>query len=1363
MSRRPETYVRAGMSDDGPNPPLPLRWVPSGKALSLLRVRRKVMPFVGAGMSGAAKLPDGRRLAEHLGALPWAAGIQLSNPASCVDVASDIVAAGGRREVTARRERLNREVAKFHELSRWADFRLTEAQRGLVHVPSKWIVTTNYDLALERAAFEEHVDHESFTNRDLTHLRQVMLDEAQAPSEGRPLRIVHLHGSADDHTSIVLDSSSYQEHAQRQAVGHFLVTALGLHSACFIGFGFDEPYLQVLLESFESSSPRHVLLVDEDAASLIRSRGSVTPAKHGIETSAFPAGAWEVLDDVCRWIGSPTVTPTPSIRFADTTDEDYTPNRIVPFEESTSELSAKFQMALGRIEPDTERDLAMKHRTVVRGAPGAGKTQLLRRVGYLAPSPETPVLVRLGRLSVDADRLSSPEGREVELLRWSREGERFGEVAVIDDVALQTKPFHFLVDGLDEVASDSQLLVAEVLSDVAAEHPQHRFTIGSRPIAALSAFDDGWEQLRVAPDESWRDAYLARHDLTWRQLIEEAPSLQDMSDLLELPFFLASVVKLRGAGRLTSLSTPFNLVQALIDHALASPDLEPIAAAVRPWLQRAAISMQLSPSMVVPREDLERIPVLPAPVSATPQQSLDLLVNRSLLEAEGVSYGFFHRLIAETLVTEALLAVDPSTEVLDFIAPQLADDVGSGLREAWLVPVTFLLPVSRRWRDALRPRDELAVARGVPPVAATPEAERREAARAIWGRYSDWEIWIHDRRRNSMLHDGKALGKLLASGGLEDVAQEVVAATTSLSRQTRSNALEVLSYARHPDVSALLRHTLTTDEDSVVRRQAAIAATRLGDRALYPAVRARALDPEDDAEEQDTMLALGRLVPPDEALGLAIQLAEAGRTFTSPVERAVEAASGPRGLLRALRAQTQKRETYSAKRRLPALIREVDLNDAAVVHEIGFVVAAAEIRDDFALNVAYSNPAAFLSGLLEAIETRAARYWTAALPFVEAIPTELMSRQRAPEELIRSGERRDSVDQRASGPAAAAEWEPFDGAADELAAKSLAELLSQGDAGADVELLGRAQELASEIDELSAGQRSELAKKVRAWWPADGVASEITVVRPNSYRVGSYAIAVLFFGPELDLSLSGQEWIDVATCRFISGPQREWLRRQWSGEALEEVLGRTEPDLASWSELLSSIPEPMPPEVVRVVAKRITRFEAQDHEVYSVIGPLQTAGALDVLNAFSAQDETFARLSRRARATLGDEVAQKALLEAVLDQFAAGEDVDDELAWLHGVRSDALLPLLFECLVASYRHKPVTRGWNTSMTSIHAAIRNVGGAEAVRAYDRLLASDPPAWAGVQFIRDHRNALVNDLLDAAASEAEAGFRAALSLA
>ncbi len=256
----------------------------------ILADSRRVVPFVGSGLTVKARMPVGAGLAEILRTEhPLAAGVMFSEPDNLISVSNQLAAqhADGRRLVAEFIiERLDIDAHGYTP---------TPAIRNLVQVPSNWYVTTTYDLLPERAAADAGIEYESFTWRNLPPQEHIDRD---VPHK---LCIVHLHGSVEDPDSLILDGQSYRDISNQGEVRQFLEALFHEYRVCFMGTALDEQYLQAYLLSWRGSTVRHVLVDDERGIqNATQSRGAILTGMHGVATEAFPAGQWDLLDAFTR-------------------------------------------------------------------------------------------------------------------------------------------------------------------------------------------------------------------------------------------------------------------------------------------------------------------------------------------------------------------------------------------------------------------------------------------------------------------------------------------------------------------------------------------------------------------------------------------------------------------------------------------------------------------------------------------------------------------------------------------------------------------------------------------------------------------------------------------------------------------------------------------------------------------------------------------------------------------------------------------------------------------------------------------------------------------------------------------------------
>jgi hypothetical protein len=294
----------------------------------------------------------------------------------------------------------------------------------------------------------------------------------------------------------------------------------------------------------------------------------------------------------------------------------------------------------------------------------------------------------------------------------------------------------------------------------------------------------------------WQKRYLDRHGLQLSDLVDQLEAGRDLRDLLELPFFLALVVRMRD--RLGGLDL-YGVVGKLVDEALrvqGQQALLPVGVEIaREWFEDLALGLHLSGETLIRDADLDRM-TIPSAATSSPREVCEWLVSRMMFQPRNDGYAFTHRLIGEALAAAALDRRDPIPELLDAIAPVISEEV-RGVRADWRVPMTFLMQRNASWRAAIRERDEMQWARTVP---AEPLEERREAAELLWSRYVDWRVWIWNYELPDIVQDATALARHLRAGGLDDLVATIRGAFHDQNPRTRGNAIRVLSEAHLPDL-----------------------------------------------------------------------------------------------------------------------------------------------------------------------------------------------------------------------------------------------------------------------------------------------------------------------------------------------------------------------------------------------------------------------------------------------------------------------------------------------------------------------------------------------------------------------------------
>lgn len=183
----------------------------------LAAVRERIVPLVGAGLAAAARAPSSASL---VSALQLAAGEEPR--------AEPLFATADRLAQAFGEAWVQEQVAAVVTA---AELQPTPVLLALVRTPSRLILTTNYDLAVEAAAEQAGLEVEALTLADISR--------ALEPA-GDALRVLHLHGLAHRPDTIVLTCASYQAALADERLQQVLrALALG-HRLLLLGHALDE-------------------------------------------------------------------------------------------------------------------------------------------------------------------------------------------------------------------------------------------------------------------------------------------------------------------------------------------------------------------------------------------------------------------------------------------------------------------------------------------------------------------------------------------------------------------------------------------------------------------------------------------------------------------------------------------------------------------------------------------------------------------------------------------------------------------------------------------------------------------------------------------------------------------------------------------------------------------------------------------------------------------------------------------------------------------------------------------------------------------------------------------------------------------
>lgn len=1321
------------------------QWRPSGDAADLLANPGEVVPILGAGVSAAAGLPDGAELLAALRARFAPAAIP-SEPTEEVDFFSAID-----KLVDRDIDREGEAQACTAELYAAA---LNETEVGaiafyLVQVPSRLIISLNYDQSLESAA--EEIELEVASLHGEKGIRKFI---ELASSSERPDRatVLHLHGSVLAPQGLVLTQDSYGDLSESNLENLFSAL-MGSYRLCVIGSALREPHLLASIQRVHSqqrgnkphaffSAKTDGFIADfpglETRAGLRRFELPNREHIHGLSSFLSPDAKLPsrllTLEPIGRTLAEVPANDEASEDVTAATPESrtYVPNVILEeTEETEEERSRRIAQSIvnaGRRRPPypdadgrvwTERQLAESPRNLVVGAPGSGKTELVGHVATLAGVNQRSLVIPLRAVSQAAADTAT------RLSRWAAIGSGVEE-GPPSRQELKEGSFHFLLDGLDEVAIPNQDRTAAMITDLARSFPRHSFTVTARPIPALGAFEAGtWSRLELNPGAIWRERYLQRKGRpSFEELISAIRDGSELVELLELPFFLVRMVEMYERGRLGQTDL-WGCLAELVGHALSweeSEDRLPLSAEhAHAWLQDAALAMGLAGRASASIGELAEVPLDPE-VSADPTEIAEGLVQRSMLRRSGEEYSFTHRIIGEFLAAQALLRLGPSDDLLSAIAPE-RNELVQGIRGDWRVAASFAMLASQDWREAIKPRDPLGWARAVPPSAE--RSERSEAALLLWRTYRKWKIWLWEREEPDLLQGVASLGRHLAAGDLPMVIDEIRQGLDDPSAQVQGNAVRVLS--QHGlSVEGLedsLHRILSDDSrEPVVRRQAAVAA---GDRELHgllPAIisRAKQTGPVSErVEAQTCAYAITDLASDeDELIAAAIELLDIKEARFVLLQRIEERATPQKRLWFLRRYAAVDQDAYATEReRLLNVIEDLGPLDSTQVEDIAEIVGIWEVEAEELGDVFAGDAVAAARGLGRGVEKASGEWWRAAGVLHLFTPEELEAGD-APVEIV---ERRRfqvanaGVRPQIERPRRRFVPEP---------APSLASLLAQRDENSNLNIMANAHYFSKEARDLDSERKAELRRRLENWWEGP-ILEAITANGQNSWTIQHWASAWLWLAPAVSAPLSDERWSELVLAEPLYDEQISWLKAYTSEGAVKRALGRAiGPKAETWKQLLDAADGHAETEVIEGLVRRLNPDPEEAVYVAEIARRLAERHRVDSLRELATRNPHLGAELCPFLARGGDAAAIDRMLEDLIAELKGEGRINRGFEWLGGIERSHFLPQLFVALSLADqgRPSPPDGRWELE-TALHETIRKIGGEAAISGYDQLLEDE----------------------------------------
>ncbi|HUB99867.1 MAG TPA: SIR2 family protein [Solirubrobacterales bacterium] len=1302
----------------------------------LLRPSTIAIPVVGAGVPISAELPGSPEIARHLIEQFDLGDEYPVDPAPLQKVVDD--------SLYGRDIDLEVSDAVRAYVRSWPK-RSSPLLDNLSSVQSRFILTLNYDSSVEDTAEQRGEEVDSLGNTAVDLERALAILGGKRPPD--KLTVVHLHGRAAGDEELVLNKGSYRR--AENTVKENLVRELLLENRLFFfGTRLDEVQLQALIERVSDPKrrgPHLFFCLNDEVADLTEGRAALHPAGSNIYINPV-----ETFDELAhcagRLVDADPGTAKVEISTVAFDSERYVPNRLHDRRGPDPDDPATIAAAIrdGReeiVDALPEEELLASPRTIVLGEPGTGKTEMLRRLASSVREPRKAVLIRLADVS-----LNRRFGPKETVRAWAREGCAFQDVADFEVAALDQVPFHFFLDGLDEVPSDLQQEFAARISKCAAALPQHSFTLASRPLPSLDllrvegSVASDWEQLKLQPDEQWRESFLAVAQVTLEELYEQMPALEDLSEVTTTPFYLARIVKLSSEGRLDGLPDFSALLRALLDAAIAHEGeaLGIDDGEARSWLRDVALAGTLAGRRTFSVEELERF-ALPAGVQAG--RLARGLEQRLLLAEDGGSFRFHHRLLGEQLAAEALVEHGPLTGLLDALVP-LIDRELSGVRPDASVPGALAALQNPDWRLALGERDPLAAARATPEGAAADEVE--DAARTLWENAVKTQVWMWERGMQ-IADDADSAGRLLkAVRGCPLEKAVLDAARGRGTDQDRGNAITVLSRAEHPELEAILLEVLEApDQNGVVLRQTVIAAERRRYLDLVDPIVTMLKREPDHLVHQVGIHILSRLVPREQLLKVFMELLGSSEASYAVAVALSQLAPGESLLLLAAFLAGEEGDEdgrdLTGRRSVERVFERLDLTELDRSELVAAIDVFLRLRlhSDRLEEIAEREPQLALQRLVE-LATEFDFGWWEVIDLAEHFTPDQLREAGAPEEIAARAEQRRAAwaeqeevieEQGEPAPVDLLDRTP----SRDRVPPGLAELLSQEDS--DAELQHRSEELSAEVEELDNSDLVELLARMETWWP--GVPFIETITRKSEHEWSQQwpSAAWIRYAPKARPSLGAKRWGELAACGVLWDTQTQWLRSAYSvagayaGQASLEGVG--EPD--RWQQFLSCCQDPVPNPILLACADQLDAELPEDgnqhYNLRLLASRMLENGRRDLAEQIARRSEGFAALLEPLLAGDGDIPTQQKLVEKLKERLRdGGRPREDELRWLGGVVSEQLLAELFAILDENWKldDRPVARvrsgyGLHDLFSPLQEAIARIGGREAIAGYDRLIA------------------------------------------
>ena len=846
-----------------------------------------VVPVVGSGLTVEAKVPSFAKLMSSLVEAAVTAEVELPSdlPADYFELA-DLLAA--RTSEAWLQTHVATIVGATPPEPSPALLAISKVRSGIV-------VTTNYDLAIEVAAAAVGRSVRTLTSADLADVLQPPSDE---------LRVMHLHGVCTDPASIVLSSATYDRLGSDEKVEVALRVLATQYRLVFLGHNLapKEAHIRRNVDWAVAASAggplgRHVLITDQrsiDDDSAVAFRGELERNSQ-VLVRAFddPDLAFEASKRAAFVLAGPANDPTQVAQVPpELFDAHYVPLPVgatSEIEESGGPSMFHALLWQEQVRRTADLDNSVAQLALIAGG-GLGKSQELLQIGRRSTRPA--LYQPLNAWNVDTD-WADPASKFLAVMNGATAAAPAGGSHELSMPRLGDESFVFLLDGLDEVSEVRRERVVQLLNQVSALFPQHRYVLATRP---LTHVDDlvGFEQYTPVPDGTWLNEYCVKRGLTPAKLESALPESGGLHDLIRIPLFAAAAINLIQVGEQLP-ETGIELVWRLTEDQMSGDNRVSVDQdELRCWLDRLALLFELAETVSVSADLLPECQLHDDLGSIVPTSEFILpLATRALLTESNGEVRFPANVVGEARAGRALLNGTDGLPVLhERVLVELEALDGKGervraVRQSWFNTLEMLLAAApEEWRSAVAAYDRALAARSTPNNA---QAHERDAAIwNIWNVYLDRRVWMSRTRESHGSGDSAALRRLLQLGVPEGFEAEILRALEDPESTVRGNAMEIVPVLFDRDRALPHVQEALTDVEGVVRRQAASAALDLNAVELAQTMVDQA-HVDDDPMARETLIDFAiELSPPEQATSIALEgpTAVQDRAFSALMRKA---------------------------------------------------------------------------------------------------------------------------------------------------------------------------------------------------------------------------------------------------------------------------------------------------------------------------------------------------------------------------------------------------------------------------------------------------------------------------------------------